>query len=274
MPWQAIQKLDRAGATAGDGAASRCFCAAAAMALSRRGLWTSCLARGLSIDAIGAAGAGVANAVALAYGLALGGRPAAQRSLRALWRHVGSRTRSSTRTFRRRRRPAMEARSPASSTSTGCAATRRCRFFIAATNARSGALRLFAGREITHDAVLAAMSPEAAARAIGGDHYCAAGVHEEFAALPLLGEHDGVGDHRAVPEPAARAPCATADYRGRGEASRMLEAGNAPRQPAFCPSRRGLGARPRLGPELARAQAYRPRRHAGRTADDRVRLAA
>jgi NTE family protein len=152
------------------------------------GLVDELLELGIGIDAVGAAGAGVANAIAVAYGLTLGGSVAAQRSLRALWRHVGSLTRE-------------DAASPIDpQAAVEAALTRLIDFdrlrvdaavplFVATTNAQSGAMRFFSGREITLNAALAAMAPEAAAREISGVHYCAAGVHEEFAALPLLGDH-------------------------------------------------------------------------------------
>jgi len=148
------------------------------------------LAHGLDVEAIGAAGGGVANAVAIAYGLALGGRESAQRSLRALWRYVGARSRPEPRSADDNR------------AALGAALGWLIDFdrlgrdgivplFIAAMNVQTGALRLFAGREITLDVVLAAMSPEADTREVDGRHFCAAGVHEEFAALPLLGSHGG-----------------------------------------------------------------------------------
>ncbi len=199
------------------------------------GLVDELLGQGINIDAIGAAGAGVANAIAVAYGLTLGGSFAAQRSLRALWRHVGSLTEDDT-ASPVDQRAAIEAALTRLIDFDRLRADAAVPLFIAATNARSGAMRLFSGREITLNAVLAAMAPEVAAREVGGVYYCAAGVHEEFAALPLLGEYRASeiiapflspalgASHRSSGQPARSLTVARAWALGRASARKWIAA--------------------------------------------------
>jgi hypothetical protein len=61
--------------------------------------------------------------------------------------------------------------------------------FLVVNNQAACRPRLFSGSEIDLEVALAAMEPAESARPIDGRSYCAAGVHEELAVLPLSGAH-------------------------------------------------------------------------------------
>ena len=149
------------------------------------------LADGFRFDAISAAGAGVANAVVLAFGLAQGGPECGRRVLKAFWRIAGEHGSPLT-------GPNVEDSTDPARIE---AALRRLvdfsrirdndgvALFLAATNVAAGKPRLFSKAEIDLDTTLAAMAPLALTRTVDGQPYCAAGLYEELAILPLSGDH-------------------------------------------------------------------------------------
>lgn len=143
---------------------------------------------GVCFDAISAAGAGAVNASVLAFGLAQGGQDTARRALRGFWRVAGRQTDPEASSFADC--PAqIEAALTRIVDFAQIRASARFTFFVAAGNAMTEKPRLFSKHEVGIDVVMAAVAPLALARNIDGDLYCAVGVHEELAVLPLSADH-------------------------------------------------------------------------------------
>jgi NTE family protein len=144
------------------------------------------LEAGLRFDAISAAGGGVANAVVLAFGLAHGNPTTARKALQAFWRLACPDPMATAETPEPRR---IEAALRRIVDLGRLQSDDGVSLFVAASNALTGQPRLLSKRELGIDTVLAAMTPAASARAVDGQLYCSAGVHEELAVLPLTGDH-------------------------------------------------------------------------------------